>query len=343
MRLIMMGTGPFAVPTFEGLLDSAHEVLALYTRPSPPFRGRGPAPVNPMREAAERRGAAVFDPANINDPAVRTQLADWGADLLVVCDYGQILKSTTLSAARLGGINLHGSLLPRYRGAAPVQWAVFHGDAETGVSVIHMTPQLDGGPVIAVRRTPIGPDETAGELEPRLAQLGVAPVFEAIDKLTAWDGATSLGEVQDPAAATKAPRLAKQDGELDWRRTARELHNQVRAFQPWPGSFTHWTSPKGESIRLIVTRVKVESAGVESAGGASAGGASTVSGTVLECQAGRLVVAAGTGTLRIERLQPAGKRVLEAAEFLRGYPIAVGERLGSASGASQSGMKEVGS
>ncbi|MFO0901887.1 MAG: methionyl-tRNA formyltransferase [Pirellulales bacterium] len=335
MRLIMMGTGPFAVPTFEALLDSPHQVLALYTRPSPPFRGRGPAPVNPMRAAAERRQVAVFDPPSINDSTVQTQLADWGADLLVVCDYGQILKSTTLAAARLGGINLHGSLLPRYRGAAPVQWAVFHGDAETGVSVIHMTPQLDGGPVIAVRRTPIGAEETAGELEPRLAQLGVEPVFEALDKLAAWDGVASLGAVQDPAAATKAPRLTKQDGELDWRRTARELHNQVRAFQPWPGSFTHWTSPKGESIRLIVTRVAVE------AGAAPPDSAPP--GTVLECQAGRLVVAAGSGTVRIERLQPAGKRVLEAAEFLRGYPLAVGERLGSASGASEQGMKEAGS
>lgn len=324
MRLIMMGTGPFAVPTFEALLDSPHDVLALFTRPSPPFRGRGPAPINPMRQAAERRGVAVFDPPSINDAAVQQQLTALAADLLVVCDYGQILQSATLAAARLGGINLHGSLLPRYRGAAPVQWSVYQGDAETGVSVIHMTPLLDGGPILTVRKTPIGPEETAGELEPRLSQLGVEPVFEAIRMLEAWDGKTILGERQDPALATKAPRLRKQDGELDWHRTARQLHNQVRALQPWPGSYTHWASGKGEPLRLILNRVVVESDEETTEPGKSE------PGTVLESHEGRLVVATGRGTLRIDRLQPAGKRVMEAAEFLRGYPIPPGQRLGGA-------------
>ena len=166
MRLVMMGTGPFAVPTLESLLDSSHEVVALVTRPSvaAQTRGKTKAPPNPMRELAESRGLPVLDPVNVNEDSFRPALIALRPELLVVCDYGQILSPAALSVAPLGGINLHGSLLPKYRGAAPVQWAIWRGEQETGVTVIHMTPRLDAGPNLAQLTTAIGPAETAAEL-----------------------------------------------------------------------------------------------------------------------------------------------------------------------------------
>lgn len=321
MRLVMMGTGPFAVPTCEALCDSTHQVVAVVTRPAVPSRGRGPAPVNPMRAFAESRGLPVYDPPSINTDEARAWLVNWQADLLVVCDYGQILSSATLATSRLGGINLHGSLLPRYRGAAPVQWAVYHGDLETGVSVIHMTPQLDGGPILTTRRTPIGDRETAAELEPRLAQLGVPAVLEALEMLAAWDGHSPLGQLQDAAQASKAPRLSKNLGQIDWHKTARQIQQQIRAFQPWPGSYTDWQTPKGDWLRLIVQQVSDATTPPAAAAGA-------VCGQIVHVDRTELWVATGAGVLRLERLQPASKRSMDVAEFLRGHPMQLGQCLG---------------
>ena len=165
MRLILMGTGPFAVPSFQSLLHSRHQVVAVVTRPVPPARGRRKGPVNPVREMELNKHVPILDPPDVNAAAPRSQLAKFEADVLVVCDYGQILSVETLAVARLGGINLHGSLLPKYRGAAPVNWAIWHGEKETGVTVIHMTPRLDAGPCLAKQQTPIGPNEDAEQLE----------------------------------------------------------------------------------------------------------------------------------------------------------------------------------
>lgn len=325
MRLVMMGTGPFAVPTFRALLDSNHVVLGLMTRPTPPFRGRGPAPVNPMRELAEQRGISVSAPDSVNSPESIAQLEQWAADLFVVCDYGQILKRDTLARARLGGINLHGSLLPRYRGAAPINWALYNGDPETGVTVIHMTPLLDGGPIIAVHRTPIEPEETAVELERRLAQAGVAPVLESLELLARWDGATPLGAMQDPQLATRAPRLTKADGEVDWGRPARAIRDQVRAFKPWPGTYTQCPSTKGEPVRLILTSVSVVAPTASSQDDATD---RLQPGQVVRSDGERLWMRTGDGVLSIEELQPAGKRVMRVGEFLHGHAVPVGTQLG---------------
>ena len=165
-----MGTGPFAVPMFRALVESPHELVAVVTRPDHAPPGRKP-PANPMRQAATAAGIGILDPEKVNEPAAVTMLAALRPDLFVVCDYGQILSRDLLGVPPLGGINLHGSLLPRHRGAAPVQWAIREGDAVSGVSVIHMTPALDAGNVIVARSTPVGPRETAAELEPRLAEL----------------------------------------------------------------------------------------------------------------------------------------------------------------------------
>ena len=220
MQLVMMGTGPFAVPSLLALHRSHHEVVALFTRPTAAVRSRGKPPRNPMREAAAEYGIPTFDPPDINNSDAHETLRGLTPELFVVCDYGQILSAQTLTIARLGGINLHGSLLPKYRGAAPVQWAVLCGEKVTGTTVIHMTPKLDAGPTLVQRQTEIGPEETAAQLEQRLADDGVRGVLEAIEMLQNWDGESELGTVQDNQQATRAPRLNKRDGEVDWNKSA---------------------------------------------------------------------------------------------------------------------------
>ena len=190
---------------------------------------------------------------NVNDPESVEQLLNFKADLFVVCDYGQILSRDCLAASKLGGINLHGSLLPKYRGAAPINWAIFQGEPVTGITIIHMTSKLDGGPCLIKAETEIGPQETAEQIEPRLAKLGVAPVLQAIDVLENWDGNSPIGQSQDPAQATRAPRLKKSDGKINWSRSAVEIVNQIRAFQPWPGTFTTWDNEKlKQPLRIII-------------------------------------------------------------------------------------------
>lgn len=322
MRIIMMGTGPFAVPTFESLLDSEHEVVVLVTRPTPSVRSRSKPPPNPMREFAESRGIQVLAPEDFNSEAAATQLKSLRPDLYVVCDYGQILSNDALSIPPLGGINLHGSILPKYRGAAPVHWAIMNGDEETGITVIHMTPKLDGGPVLTVRTTPIGADETTEQLEPRLARLGVEPVHEAIAMLEGWDKESPIGTQQDPSLACRAPRLKKADGAVDWSQSARQIYNKFRALKPWPGSFTQWQRPNGQTLRLILDDMRV-------ADTSSPAGAAT--GSVLVAEGDNFEVVAGDGVVRISKVQPAGKRVMAIDEFLRGCSIPVGDRLGDSS------------
>lgn len=320
MRLVMLGTGPFAVPTFRRLLASRHEVVALVTRPSRPVHGKTAAEANPMRAEANLRGLPVFDPEDINAPASRAMLAEFAADLFVVCDYGQILSPDTLNTARLGGINLHGSLLPKYRGAAPINWAVYRGETETGVTVIHMTPQLDAGPAVGVARLAIPPDATAADLEPMLAELGAPLVESCVDALSTG---TARSIEQDSHLATKARRLRKSDGQVDWRRSAREIQNQVRALQPWPNTFTHWFRPGAEPLRVILDRVAVVSTNV-----VEAAESIVEPGTVVVADGDQLHIGTGDGQLAILGIQPAGKRRLSTAEFLRGYPVKSGDRFG---------------
>jgi methionyl-tRNA formyltransferase len=274
-----------------------------------------------MREVAEARGIEVLSPEDVNSDAARKQLASLRPDLYVVCDYGQILSPQTLSIPSLGGINLHGSLLPKYRGAAPVHWAILNGDQKTGITVIHMTPKLDGGPMLALRSTPIGESETTEELEPRLSLLGVEPVHEAIAMLADWDRESPIGTPQDQSLACRAPRLKKSDGAIDWSRSAAQIYNQFRALKPWPGTFTEWNRPNGQSLRLLLDEIAVAGGVVE---------ADTAPGTVLVSSGQAFEVATGEGVLSLVKVQPAGKRVMAIDEFLRGYPIPVGDRLGGA-------------
>lgn len=318
LRIVVMGTGPFAVPMFEALRLSSHEIVAVVTRPDHAPPGRKP-PRNPMREAAAAAGLPILDPEQINDADSRAQLAALHADLFVVCDYGQILCRDLLAVPPLGGINLHGSLLPRHRGAAPVQWAILAGDAVTGVSVIQMTPALDAGNVIVARETPIGLRETAAELEPRLAAIGAAAVVEAVDLLAAAAAGATLGVPQDAACATRAPRLIKADGIVDWSQTAPEIERRRRALEPWPRLTTFYARGDGQVQRLVLEDVAV----------AEDAAADTAPGTVLVATGDRLVVACGGGTaVAITRLVPEGRRSMSVADFLRGSPLRPGSRLG---------------
>ncbi len=321
LRIVVMGTGPFAVPMFRALVASPHAIAAVVTRPDHAPPGRRP-PSNPMREAAVAAGLPILDPERVNDPAATAVIAALAPDLLVVCDYGQILAPALLAAAPLGGINLHGSLLPRHRGAAPVQWTILEGDPLAGVSVIHMTPALDAGRVIVARSTPIGTRETAAELETRLADLGVGAVIEAIERLQAAVAAGvpigSVGIPQDDSRATRAPRLAKADGIVDWTWPAARIERQRRALDPWPRATTFFTRADGVRQRLVLADVQVAPTAT-----------AFTPGTVTSTADGTLIVACGdTTALEILRLVPEGRREMSAAEFLRGSPLAAGARLG---------------
>ena len=329
MRLIMMGTGPFAVPTLRALYNTRHGVVALTTAPLRTHRGKPVEPISSIRQVAEQHGTPIFDPEDVNAPASLAELGDYRADLLVVCDYGQILAPATLAAARHGGVNLHASLLPKYRGAAPINWAIYHGEIETGATVIHMTPQIDAGPCIAQARAAIGPDESAADLEPRLAELGARLICETIDRLEA-------GRVeaipQDAALAGKAPRLKKTDGLVDWSRPAAAIKNQIRALEPWPKTYTFWHRPGGPPVRLILGPASVVQplwCGRPACTGASETPApQVIPGTILEAAGHRLVIAAGEDAVMPANVQPAGKRPMAIDEFLRGHHVRPGDRFG---------------
>jgi methionyl-tRNA formyltransferase len=313
MRLVMLGTGPFAVPTLQALVLAGHDVALVVTRPP---RGRN-TEASPTRQMGESLGLEVWSPDTVNAPEAQARLASLYAELLVVCDYGEILSPETLATARLGGINLHGSLLPKYRGAAPVQWAILRGEHETGNTVIQMTPGLDAGPCLGQERTPIDPDEDAGQLETRLAEMGADLVCRIVADLAAG---TAKPVEQDRGQASKAPRLKKEDGVIDWSRSAQQIKNQVRALRPWPRAVTFWHRAEEEPIRLNVDRVAISD---------SLSAAATPPGSILE-SGKQLVVATGDGALEILEVQPAGKRAMLASEFLRGYHVKVGDRFGPA-------------
>lgn len=329
MRIVLMGNGPFAVPSFDRIVETGHDVIEVVARPPVVNSGKAP-PESPVVTWARTRSLSLQMPASINDVSTVEWLKGLHADLFVVCDYGQILSKDALSASRLGGINLHGSLLPRHRGAAPVQWSILAGDSVAGVSVIHMTPALDAGPVLTRAATPITPQEDAGALEQRLSWLGVEPTIEAIRYLESGDSTNPIQ--QDRAQATKAPRLRKSDGELHLGYPLMWIDRQIRGLQPWPGVFAHVVFPDGKSLRTILHRALPCIFAHNNEWGLSGTliyGASLASAQQA-CPALRdvaLCAVASDGFLAIESLQPAGKKAMGADEFLRGYGRHVGLRV----------------
>jgi methionyl-tRNA formyltransferase len=310
----MLGTGNFALPAFELLCETRHDVVALVTQPERPQGRKQELVPTRIKEAAVARGIEIFQPDDVNAPESLERIRAWQPDLLVTAAYGQILSGELLAIPALGGINLHGSILPAYRGAAPVARAIERGEQETGVTVIRMTPRVDAGGMIAVARTPIEPDETAGTLEARLAKLGAPLLIEAIAAVAAGR-ATVLP--QDSRKVTRAPKLRKEDGRIDWSKSNLRVHNLVRAMQPWPAAYTFWHSKDtGKApLRIIVHKT---------ASGESEG----PPGEVLEADADRLIVAAGKGAVQITAVQIAGKKPMPVREFLRGHRIRLGDQMG---------------
>jgi methionyl-tRNA formyltransferase len=304
VRIVMLGTGDFALPTFEHLCETGHKVVALITQPDKPQGRKQEILFSPIKKAAIARSVPVEQPETINAPEGLDLVRSLRPDLLVTAAYGQILSAELLGIPPMGGINLHGSILPRYRGAAPVARAIERGETETGVTVIRMSPRVDAGGMLSFATTPIGPDETAGELETRLSQIGAPLVSEAIEAMVA-ETATILP--QDPAHVTKAPKLNKESARIDWTKSAQAIHDLVRAMQPWPIASTTWhRGPTGTPVRLIVHKTRVEPGEGQP-------------GQVLEAEGDRFVVAAGSGAVRLLVVQLEGKKPVQAEEFLRGH------------------------
>lgn len=313
-RIIMFGTGDFALPTFLRLLDEGFRVVALVTQPDRPQGRKRELIPSAIKLAAIERGIPVEQPENVNAAESLAKISDYQADLFVTAAYGQILSADLLAIAPMGGINLHGSILPAYRGAAPVARAIQRGETESGVTVIQMTPRIDAGGMIAVARTAIEPDESAGELETRLAELGAPLIPDSIRAITSGK-AQAIPQEKDQV--TRAPKLRKEDGRIDWSRPAAEIHNLIRAMRPWPLATTHWLPSEASRspTRLIIHLAR------------PANGQGP-SGQVLDAGPDRLVIASGEGAIELLQVQAPGKRPMPIADFLRGHRIPPGDQFG---------------
>ena len=302
-----MGTPEFAVPVLEALAD-AHRVVGVVTQPDRPAgRGRRLAP-SPVKQVALEHGLMLSQPHSLRTPEAVAQLSAWRPEVIVVAAFGQILPQDVLDIPPHGCLNVHGSLLPRWRGAAPVTAAILAGDEVTGVTIMQMDAGLDTGPVLAQREELIAPDDTQATLEKRLARLGAELLVET---LVAYLAGSLLPRSQSDEGATYAGQLRKEDGWLDWSRPAVELDRRVRAFTPWPGAFTMWRGRRLKVLRAVPLP-------------AWRGGVSP--GTVVAL-AGGVVVATGEGALRLEEVQLAGKRPMDIGAFLRGQRDFVGSVL----------------
>ena len=307
MRIVFLGSGAFAIPGFQALLDAGHEVAALVTQPDRERgRGRRPAPP-PLKPVAERSRVPVLQPLRVREPAVQEELRRLAPELQVVVAYGQILPRGVIDIAPRGTVNAHASLLPRLRGAAPIQWAIANGDTETGVTTMLIDEGLDTGPTLLARATPIGPEETAADLEPRLARLAAEVLVDTVAGLA---GGSLSPTPQDHARATLAPILKKEDGWLDWERPAPILAGRVRGFHPWPG--TH-TSLGDRLLKVLAAR-------------AEAGGPGEP-GVVMAVDREGIVVSCGEGTrLRLLRVQPESRKPMPASAFAAGARLSPGAR-----------------
>src|SRR5258708_6473167 len=256
MRIVMMGTVKFAEPTFEALLASPYQVVGLVTQPDRAVgqeRGSTRQTGQGMKANAEGSGVPVFQPERINPPEGVAGLRQWQPELVVVAAYGQILSNDVLAVPERGGINVHASLLPRFRGAAPIAWAIYHGETQTGVTIIQMSTRLDAGNMLAQEAVAIGPEETAGELEARLAPLGARLALQTIQEI---EQGQTKSLPQDVSLVSKAPKLTKEHGLIDWTRPAQAVCNQIRAMQPWPTAYTFWRREGKPPLRLMILKAK---------------------------------------------------------------------------------------
>ncbi len=313
MKLIFMGTPEFAVASLAKLIEAGHKITAVFTQPDRPIGRKQIITPPPVKLFAEKHGLKVFQPLKIKTVEAREELEPVfrNVDAGIVTAYGRILPGWILSAPRLGCINVHSSLLPKYRGAAPINWAIAKGETDTGVTIMQMDAGLDTGAILSQCSTPIGDEETAAGLTPRLARIGAELLIETLSKLEHGEITPTL---QNDAEASLAPILKREDGQVIWGMTAREIFNRLRGFTPFPGCYT---LIGGE--RLEIVKAKAEDANTEPAQSAP--------GTVCEVGKESFVVACGGSSgLRITEVQPAGKRAMSARDFLNGAKLAIGQR-----------------
>jgi len=309
LRIVFLGSGAFAIPSFEAIIDAGHDVAALVTQPDrEKGRGRALAPP-PLKPVAEARQVPVLQPRRVREPGSAETLRALAPDVQIVVAYGQILPRAIIDLAPLGTINVHASLLPRYRGAAPIQWAIVHGETETGVTTMLIDEGLDTGPLLLSRPTPIEPTETAADLEPRLARLGAELLVETLREI---EGGRLTPVPQDASKATPAPLIRKEDGRVDWTMNSLGISHRVRGFHPWPGTTT---SLGGRALKIVTAEPDVPAV-------------DAVPGTILLLRPEGFVVACGEGSaLLVTAVQPESRRPMAAAAFAAGARLAPGTRL----------------
>ncbi len=306
MRLIFLGTPEFAVPSLEGLAEAGHEIAAVLTQPDRPKGRTQELAAPPVKQAALRLGLAVHQPERIRTPEAIEFLRGFRPEVMIVVGYGKIIPQAIIDIPPRGIINLHASLLPKYRGAAPIQWAIANGETRTGVTTMRIDAGLDTGDILLARETEIGAEETALELGPRLARMGAELLMETLDRLDAI-----VPRPQSHAEATLAPVLKKEDGLVDWNMPAAQIHNRVRGFLPWPGCYTRF---RGKLLQVWQARVAEPEPGQPGA---------------LHTRKSRLVVTCGEGSgLELLEVQLEGKKRFPAAAFLSGYHLIDNEQAG---------------
>lgn len=311
MRILFIGSGSVACPSLRELAARPDDtVAAVVTQPDRPSGRRRELTACPAKQLAETLRLPVRTPERVGDPSEIDALKALAPDLIVVADYGQFLRPALLALPAKGAINIHPSLLPKYRGAAPVQWAVANGETETGVTILHVTEKMDAGDIILQEKVPIRDEYTAATLTPLLAELGATLLIRTIELIRRGEAPR---RPQDEALATFAPKLAKEDGRMDWSQPAESLRNRLRGFTPWPGCFTE--CPKGSGRLLRMLSVRVESAAGEP-------------GLVLDAGPEGPLIACGQRSLRWLEVQPEGRKPMPGADFVRGYRLQPGDRVG---------------
>jgi methionyl-tRNA formyltransferase len=305
-RIVFFGTPSFALPPLKALIQGPDEVVAVVTQPDRE-KGRGRKVIaSPVKELALQKGLPILQPEKAKEVSFQEKLKSLGTDLFVVAAYGQILPKTILSLPKYGAINIHASLLPRYRGSAPIAWAILNGEKETGITTMLMDEGLDTGDILLQSEIPIHEDETTETLQDRLASLGAQLLSETLGKI-------KTGEIhskpQDHSKATYAPMLKKEDGRIDWRKEANEIDRQVRAFHPWPGAYTEW---QGQVLKIYKGEVRE---------GKVAGKV----GTVLWVGTDFIEIETGKGSYLLKEVQLEGKRRMSLRDFLLGHPVSIGE------------------
>ncbi|MFL6446256.1 MAG: methionyl-tRNA formyltransferase [Bryobacteraceae bacterium] len=307
MRVVFLGTPDFAVPSLDALVAAQHSVLGVFTQPDRP-KGRGQQMAeSPVKQAASRLGIPVFQPERIRRPDSFEQLRSLQAELMVVVGYGQIIPQSIIELPPLGILNVHASLLPKYRGAAPIQWAIANGERTTGVTIMQIDAGLDTGDMLAKATTIIGAEETAPELSVRLAEMGARLLVETVEEIRSGK---AKREKQDDSEATLAPILKKEDGRIDWTTSARQINDRRRGFTPWPGAYTTF---RGQPLSFIRTEPTEET---------------PLAPGLIRIESKKLLVGTGDRPLAVTEVQPGGKKRMSAEAFINGYKPQSGERMG---------------